>query len=128
MQEDAMDHARAGVAQRGSMPVLTFFILVYRSGEYWYARSVLTGGVAEGATQERAIRNLLTSVDFAIEIADREGFTAEEWYKAQVARVSEDKYLVMYMEAIADADPEREEDAPPAGNYIRHLAVAKSAA
>ena len=123
-----MSDAQARVMSRNEVPVLNFFVLVYQTGNQWCARSVMTGGVAEGATEERAIQNLLASIDFGIKIAVREGFTARQWHAAQIARGSEDRYVLMYMDAIADANPVREDNAPPTGEYIRNLALANRAA
>ena len=107
------------------MPVLNFFILVYRSGAYWYARSVYTGDVAESSTVDGAIGNLVDSIDFAISIAEREGFTAEDWHAAQVARTPEKNYVEMFLDLVAQQDLERKQREAPSGHYIRNFAVAQ---
>ena len=65
--------------------VLKLAVLVYREesprwGVSWTARCVLTGGIAEGTTEVRAIENLRRGVDAAIEVAARFGMSPQEWY------------------------------------------------
>jgi len=68
--------------------VLKLAILVYREesprwGVSWTARCVLTGGIAEGRTEERAIENLRRGVDAAIWMAAKLGMSPREWYETQ---------------------------------------------
>jgi hypothetical protein len=120
--------ATAGVVRRDGKPVLKFFILVYRSGDYWQARSVLTGDIAESRTEDGAVNNLLKSIDFAIELAERAGATVRQWYEGRIAIEAEPKYVQMFMDVVADQDVERSQNEAPSGHYIRKVAVARNAA
>ncbi len=110
------------------MPVLNFFILVYRCGEYWCAQSVFTGDVAESRTEQGAIDNLTTAIDLAIEAAENAGATAEQWHAGRAALGSDADVLAMFLNVLAQKDPERETTTAPRGDYIRNVAVARGAA
>jgi hypothetical protein len=67
---------------------LRLALLVHREesprwGVSWTARCVLTGGIAEGATEARAIENLRRGVDAAIWAAAKFGMSPREWYESQ---------------------------------------------
>jgi len=121
-----MERARAGIFWRDGVPVLTFGVLVYRSGESWCARSVLTGDFAEAGTEEGAVNNLFRSIDFAIQLAEDAGATAEQWYEGRIGIQPEPKYVQMFMDVVADTEVQREQDTAPNGHYIRKVALARS--
>jgi hypothetical protein len=79
--------------------VLKFAILTYREeskrwGVSWIARSVLTGDIAEGTTEESAIENLRRGVDAALEVAARFGMSPQEWY--DTLEPDDPKYLAAF--------------------------------
>ncbi|MFI5402837.1 MAG: hypothetical protein ACHQ1G_07875 [Planctomycetota bacterium] len=84
---------------RAEKTVLKFAILTYREeskrwGVSWTARCVLTGGIAEGTTEERAIENLRRGIDAAIWMAAKFGMSPREWYETQ--EPDEPKYLAAF--------------------------------
>ena len=121
----AQDEPRAGIARRDGKPVLDFLILVYRSGTRWTARAIMVGGVSEGESEEAAVANLLTAIDFSIAVCEDKGLSAEDWYSMRRQRMAEKTYIRSFLEVIAKHDPERLDVEAPSGHYIRNLAVAK---
>jgi len=104
------------------VPELDFLILVHRDGASWVARSILTSHVARGKDGKEALANLTGAIDFAIELAAREGYTAQEWYEDQ--EPSDEKYLVMFKSAIRTVQTERAKS----GRYVRRETIATQAA
>ena len=82
---------------------LKLAILVYREesrrwGVSWTARCVLTGGIAEGTTEEIAVENLRRGVAAALEVAARFGMSPREWY--DTLEPDDPKYLAAFCRAV----------------------------
>ncbi len=123
---DAINDARAGVARRDGLPVLNFFILVYRCGETWCSQSVFTGDVAESRTEHGALDNLLRSIDLAIEAAEAAGISVEQWHAGREALAPDKDVLAMFKNLLATNDPVRERGRAPRGDYFRNVTVART--
>ena len=112
---------KAGVAARDGIPVLNFFFLVHRIEghrieEMWAARSVLTGHVAESKSEDGAIDNLSRAIDVAIEIAERHGHSAEQWYAAQ--QPAESEYLQEFISAVSRPRVQHRREQTPSGRVV----------
>ena len=107
---------KAEVAWRAGVPVLTFYFLIHRVGRMWAARSMLTGHVAESATASGAFENLTKAIDAAIDMADRRGITAEQWYRAQ--QPAELEYLVMFIAAVKGHEVKQTCERAPSGRFF----------
>jgi hypothetical protein len=114
------------VARRKTVPVLDFCFLVYRDGESWIGRSVLTGHVSESRTFDGAVDCLTQSIDAAIHVAHEHGFSADKWYAAQ--KPDDIKFVRMFLETIGHRNPDRRKAKAPSGAFVLNAAVAKRAA
>ena len=79
-----------------SMPVM---ILTYEDhmdevGPIWMARSILTGHVTAGTTEERAKECLRRTVAGSIRLAGQHGKPFDEWFREQ--RPAEPQYVEQY--------------------------------
>lgn len=115
-----------GVVRRSAVPVLDFFFLIYQEGESWIGRSVRSGHVSESRTAEGAVRNLTRAIDVEIGIATSAGIGLEQWYDSQ--RDDDSKFVRMFFDAIARADPHREDAPAQDGRVVLRAVVARTAA
>jgi hypothetical protein len=85
-----------------SMPlmILTYEDHMDEVGRIWMARSILTGHVTAGTTDERARECLRRTVAGSIELAKRYGKPFDEWFREQ--RPAERQYVEQYFRAAAD--------------------------
>lgn len=61
-----------------------------RGTNYWLARSITTGHVAGGSTEEVALERLFTGIRILLDAAVAEGQSAQEWLKGCAAAVPEE--------------------------------------
>ncbi len=92
-------------AKKTKKTVLKFAFLVHREeserwGVTWIARSVLTGGIAEGRTKKNAIVNLARGIDAAIYVAAKFGQSPLEWYEAR--ELDEPKQLAAFCRHVSN--------------------------
>ncbi len=74
--------------------ILTYSGEIDGVGEVWMARSILTGHVAAGATQARAVECLRRTIVGQMRLAAEGGQSFEEWFGAQ--RPDEPDYVHQY--------------------------------
>jgi hypothetical protein len=73
-------------------------------GPIWMARSILTGHVTAGTTEERAKECLRRTVAGSIELAQRYGKPFDEWFREQ--HPAEPQYVEQYFRCAADVGRE----------------------
>jgi len=120
----------ARVARKGGLPVLRFCFFVFRhqTGHQtmWRAHSVLTGQTAEGPDPDAAIRNLTRAIDAEFHLATtRFRMTTQEWYASQ--EPDDAKYVLRFLEAAADMDPEQRTSRAPSGRFVLQASVVRAA-
>ena len=116
----------ARVAWRGGLPVLRFCFFVFRHKTTWRAHSVLTGQIAEGSDANEAIRNLIRAIDAEFHLATtRFRMTAQQWYSSQ--EPDDAKYVLRFVEAAADMNPEQRTTRAPSGRFVFQASVVRAA-
>ena len=104
--------------------MLRFCFLVFWHETSWRAHSVLSGQTAEGSDADEAIRNLTRAIGAEIRLATRDfDMTAQRWYASQ--KPEDTKYLLRFVEAAADADPELR--TMPSGAFVLQASVVGAA-
>ena len=59
----------------------------------WLARSVSTGHVAHGSTEESAVESLMAGLRVLFDAVTRDGESATEWWRQQEGRITHPHFL-----------------------------------
>lgn len=89
-----------------SMPlmILTYEERMDEVGPIWMARSILTGHVTAGTTDERAKECLRRTVAGSIRLAGEHGKAFDQWFREQ--RPAEPQFVEQYFRCAADVGRE----------------------
>jgi hypothetical protein len=89
-------------AGQARVPVmmLTYEDAVEGAGPVWIARSILTGHVAAGTTDDRARECLRRTIAGAIDLAARHGRSFEEWFRDQ--QPADPRFVEQYFDCASE--------------------------
>lgn len=123
-----MANAPALPKTRQGNDVLPFAFLVYREdgADIWTARSVLTGHIAHGPSDDAAVSALETVIDVSILVASQHGQAPPNWFGRQ--RPDANEYALEFCRLVLEGVAEEKRSAVSRSGCVLEMRIAKRVA